>query len=889
MNRCKLLFLLTICILGAIAQAHDAQAVAERLDLQRYNFPQEKMHVLTDRSRYLAGDTIWLRAWVVDAATHQPVNASRFIYIDLVSPIDSVMARVKLHSNDQGLFSGYVPLDIDLPEGRYQLTAYTMFMQSVGTDYFHRQPIEVAALPSLKQRITSRCTRYGNEVDMTLRFEDANTGELLQNKVFAYQDADGRWNERRRNTGKEVHLTLKGKDASRSSMLVVFDYYAKFITLPPSENAEVSFYPEGGYLVPGVENMMTFKLHDSTTALSGGTLLDADGNEVARLAVEHDGMGMVRFVPVAGVRYTAQWHDPADQPLIFDVPPVRPEATVVQVRRTGNDSITLATAGAQRDALLVVQQRGQLLATGRDTLTLCEHDLPAGVVQAMAFDDQWRCLSERLLFVAGDSALTPAITTDRAAYTHRQPIAVTVDLRALAPQATDYAVSVTDNRATAACEANILAQLLLQSDLRGIITRPAYYFEPCPPAEAAVRSRHLDLLLLTQGWRRYDIPRVLRGRLTEPQFPIEQAQVVSGRVRSDWRKKPVVGADVSLIAPRIGFSNKVVSDTLGEFAITMPLMPDSVECIVVAENMKGKKQMNLELDSEQFPQLYYALCDSAMQAPVADAREQAWRIEHSGDWRHIMLHELTVTAPQLRLPTTERDAFTLSGTELLHKSINSVEGLAYALPGLIVFNGDLYTSGGQARDLVNIVVDGESAALNFANDRDIMQEIIENASPFERNALGLAVQTTAFSPNYGTSQLDVAQGMISFRDVEYAHFSPGAGGHGGVLIVSHKKGFKGSRGEPSRFLKIARPLGVQQPAEFYMPRYSNGNNCGYAPDTDLRNTLYWNPCVAVTHNGLSTISFCANDAPSTTYTITIEGITQDGTPFHATQQVLTSN
>ncbi|MBR5171539.1 MAG: hypothetical protein IKW85_13410 [Muribaculaceae bacterium] len=38
--------------------------------------PQEKIHVMTSQGSYLAGDTIWPRAWVVDAATHQPVNAS---------------------------------------------------------------------------------------------------------------------------------------------------------------------------------------------------------------------------------------------------------------------------------------------------------------------------------------------------------------------------------------------------------------------------------------------------------------------------------------------------------------------------------------------------------------------------------------------------------------------------------------------------------------------------------------------------------------------------------------------------------------------------------------------------------------------------------------------
>ena len=151
------------------ARAQDVQAIAERLDLQRYEFPQEKIHVMTDRGAYLAGDTLRLRAWVVDAATHHPVSASKFVYVELLSPTDSLCARVKIHQDDDGVFQSYLPIPDDLPEGRYQLTAYTLFMQNAGIDYFCRQPIEITGLMSLKRRITAQCVRFDDEVEVRLR------------------------------------------------------------------------------------------------------------------------------------------------------------------------------------------------------------------------------------------------------------------------------------------------------------------------------------------------------------------------------------------------------------------------------------------------------------------------------------------------------------------------------------------------------------------------------------------------------------------------------------------------------------------------------------------------------------------------------------------------
>ena len=461
---------------SAALMAQDVQAIAERIDRQRYDFPQEKIHMMTDRGSYLAGDTIWLRTWVVDAATHTPVDASKFVYVELVSPTDSVFKRVKIHQDAGGRFTGYMPLDLDLPEGRYQLTAYTMFMQSAGVEYFYSQPVEVAALSSLKRRIVSRCVRYNNEVDVTLRYENLADNSLCPFKTFGYESSDKSWNERQYNGRiKEEHITLKGKDAKMPCLMVEFDNYAKYIALPPEEALDVSFYPEGGYLVPNQENTVTFKVHNTGTQISGGDLLDQDGHVVSTLTVEHDGMGMVTFTPAAGGVYKARWKDNFDQDVTFDLPRVRDDATIVQARHGDDGLVTARAAGARaRGALVVMQQRGRLLAAGYDSLAVRSADLPAGVVQVLLLDDEMRCLSERLLFANSNSTVNPNVTTDKDSYTDRQLITVNVDLKSLPCRQGDYAVSVIDAQATDVAEGNILANLLLQSDLKGRINNPGY-------------------------------------------------------------------------------------------------------------------------------------------------------------------------------------------------------------------------------------------------------------------------------------------------------------------------------------------------------------------------------------------------------------------------------
>ncbi len=884
--RSLILSLLLLLTAASSLLAQDIDAISARIDLQRQEFPQEKIHVMTDHGDYLAGDTIWLRAWVVDAASHQPVNASQFIYVELVSPNDWVHERVKIHPDASGVFKGYLPINLSIPEGRYQLTAYTMFMQNAGVDYFYSQPIDIAALPSVRRRIVSKCVRYNDEVDVTLRYENKADSSLCPYNQFSYGIASELWSEKQyKNRTKEEHLTLKGKEASQSAILVKFDTYAKYITLPPQEALDVTFYPEGGYLVPEEENRVTFKVtNTSATALSQvGELVDEMGNVIAQLQVEHDGMGIVNFTPRNDKAYTAQWTNTLDEKVTFPLPQVRQDATVLQVRRGDDGLVTISAAGARSsNGLIVLQQRGQMVACGYDTLTVRESDLPTGVVQAMLFDEEMRCLSERLFFAGGSSLSVPTVATDRETYTDRAPVKVNVDLSSLPSNPSNYAVSVIDGRACEPSEGNIFTNLLLQSELRGRINQPNYYFEQSDTIDRKQRLHHLDLLMLTQGWRRYDIPRVLRGRLAEAQYPIEVSQVVTGRVLSDWRKKPVVGAKVSLIAPRVEYSSMTFTDSLGEFVINMPLLPDSVDCIVMAENVKGKKQMNLELDDEQFPQTYYMTLEKSAHEAATFNDDQGWRLERSGDWRHIILNEVTVKAYRPRRHTSERNPYNLTPQKIKDKDITTLDAVARAIPNLTVMDGSLYTPGCRAEDRVTIYVDGEPIAANFETDQTAVRLLSEYISPIDPQP-----QSNIFLGYQGTpdiSELSIAQSMISFKDVEYIYFARNSHG-GGSLFIQHREGYTASdRKEPSLYLKIMQPMGAQTPAEFYSPRYDQENDDSEL-GSDLRKVLYWNPCVTVNDNGTSTFDFYASDVHNTTYIVTVEGIAGDGSLFRATHQI----
>lgn len=134
------LLLLSLNCYGQVSGSLGRDSLTNRMIEQIIRFPQEKIYLHIDRPVYIAGETIWFRAHVADALLHTPVTR-QYVYAELLSPLDSVVERVKIRA-DSGAFSGYIKLDQALPEGDYTLCAWTENMLNPGADY-HLEKISV--------------------------------------------------------------------------------------------------------------------------------------------------------------------------------------------------------------------------------------------------------------------------------------------------------------------------------------------------------------------------------------------------------------------------------------------------------------------------------------------------------------------------------------------------------------------------------------------------------------------------------------------------------------------------------------------------------------------------------------------------------------------------
>lgn len=117
------------------AQINNIQSVSLKLEKFRKSFPQEKVHLHLDKILYSIGDTIYFKAYVVNAEKNLPSAISNIIYVDLIDENNNIQRTVRRPVTD-GVAWGTIELADTLPEGNYRIRSYTNWMRNFDNTYF---------------------------------------------------------------------------------------------------------------------------------------------------------------------------------------------------------------------------------------------------------------------------------------------------------------------------------------------------------------------------------------------------------------------------------------------------------------------------------------------------------------------------------------------------------------------------------------------------------------------------------------------------------------------------------------------------------------------------------------------------------------------------------
>ena len=642
-------------------------------------------------------------------------------------------------------------------------------------------------------------------------------------------------------------------------------------SISKNENSNsIHFFPEGGQLVDSVQTNIAFKIENITNKYAEikGVILNKKNDSIASFKTEYNGMGSFYFLPIINEDYVAEWKDEQNILHRDKLPNVSANDIALNVV-TNENGVTFfikrnsKEVGENRNAKIVgfsqqqILYSAKILMPNKDVVTgfIPTKDFPSGIFQLTIFNYDDIPVAERIIFI-NNKEYIKKVSVQKATVNLSQRGFNEMELETDSVTLASYSVSVTDADIVEKSEQNIFTSLLLQGDLRGEINDATHYFND----EDSIK-RHLDLLMLTQGWRRYnwsDIVAPLQKQIIQRD---SSYLTISGKLKNF---KPFKKNKPDVVATFIEATDSsrtillLPLDDLGYFKKEGFIFYDSIKVLIKdsklkynhegfelysnLNNEKSKHLINLKWSSKIKDSIYNAALQNINDAQYDFFKKQGWN----------ELESVTVTSK-----TKSREEF------LDEKYTN----------GMFSGDGKIFDVSNDPRGASSFSVftylQGQVAGLQISTNN-----LFSTPTLTWRNAA-----TTLF---LNEMQVDASWlQSISMNDVDLIKvfrppfFGAFGGGSGGAIAVYTKKGGDGNY-EPIFNYEVLK--GYNSVKQFYSPNYANIKSSTNIKD--VRTTLYWNPAINTDdENKNIKFSFYNNDF-SKKLRIVVEGMDYLGKLVH---------
>jgi hypothetical protein len=747
----------------------------------------EKAYLHFDKPYYVAGDTIYFKAYVTLGERHELSKLSGILHVDLIDKNDALMKSLTLKLIN-GLASGDFSLPDTLQKGNYRIRAYTQWMRNNGPDYFFNRYLSVGSI----------------------------------------------------NTLNRVSATTK------------------------SAQPALQFFPEGGNLVSDVPSKVAFKAVGANGLGINvtGVVIDNEKREVAKFAASHLGMGSFDLTPETGKTYKAKVTYANGQQSIIDLPQPDAKGIVLAINNDNPNKVSIEIRANRayykenlnKDLNLVIYAGGAVntVKTKLDNEIL-GIDLPktsfrTGILQVTLFSQTGEPLSERLAFIQNQDLLNLAVTSDKQVYKTEQK--VHINLKNNTSANGYFSVAVVDENKVPAdenTESTILSNLLLTSDLKGYVEQPNYYF-----ANVTDDTRkNLDVLMLTQGYRRFVWKELLNNNATAAAYQPENFLDITGSLKTKTGI-PLTDKNVQLLASDGSSVINQITDGEGNFKFQQLSFMDNSKFILKTETATGKNQAFLLIkNNDPQPAINNRNTDEVqynekadVMASVSIPQRQGMATANNSSYKGSMIaNELPVGSRK------EYRSSSLSGSGHADQvipgdKILTATSLSVGLNGLL--NGVDFVQGiPYLKSSRTVNTDPEPMLLIV--DGTPMSEI-DNIEPN-------SVETVELLKG-------VSAGIYGVR------------GAPGVLIITRKlSGSQTMSKEMAPGIFSIIPKGFYKAREFYSPQYDSPNVTKSGADT--RTTICWKPDIITDKYGNASFEYFNADGKGQ-YRVVVEGIDDQG-------------
>ncbi|MDE3145073.1 MAG: hypothetical protein KGL19_13025 [Bacteroidota bacterium] len=637
----------------------------------------------------------------------------------------------------------------------------------------------------------------------------------------------------------------------------------------------IHFFPEGGDLIIGLLSRVAFKANDQfgKPVKVAGAIHTGSGVFVDSFVSEHDGMGSFALEPKKDEKYIADWKDEMGETHTTELPIAISTGVNLEVHPLKGRILV-----ALKRAIDVPENLKQLNLVGtvnqqlvyRSRINFSEKisgvaqiptvELPTGVMLLTLFDVNWIPVAERIVFVNNQQhQFNPKVSFPIVGLNKRAKNVIEIDVPDTV--ASNLSIAVTDANVITDSSNNIISQLLLCSDIKGYVHNPAYYFS----STADSIAQQLDLVMLTNGWRRFKWNEIVAGKL--PDFPYQRETeyvMIKGKVFGGGFQTSLVKPSINLIISGKDSSKQFLSLPIDKNASFVNNHGIFFDTLSVNYIFNGDRKFTdiatvrfnngllpeLPINKNYFQRSFFlnTLADSAAQKKIRmmiDEQERLKKLSASVTLKEVVVRAKTKSATQLLDERYTSGLFAGSDAYQFDITNDLIAQSAYS-----VFN----------------YLQGRVAGLNVNYNNGQPDFTWRNAKP----DLFLNEMQTDASMLANIQMTDVAYIKV-FRP---PFFGAIGGGSGGAIAIYTRTGKERTAvSEPHVGMPKTFVAGYTKYKEFYSPDYTVPQPYN---DADARTTLYWNPYVFTDpKNHKVRLTFFNNDS-SKKLRVIIEGVNADG-------------
>lgn len=536
-----------------------ADATGEKAELAepiRILAPVYSTFLVTDKPMYQPGEPVFFRSLTLDRTRFQPPTAEHTLRVHIRTPDGKPLPNATLTGLTQrGVSCGTFALPAELPGGEYTLIAtelpngWSSDLPPTGAPIVGERKFLVNKYTpeKLLKRLEFSAVSFGVG-DVVSAMISVNDGgrplpkARLSIQVFVGKDGlpldpNTLPSMTGDNGSAVIRFTLPPRAESadvRLSVTVGGEFPESIVRKVPvaTKQLNVEFFPEGGDLVAGLPNRVYFRattklgrpadivghLHDGTRNVADlQTMTDAEQPGA------NQGLGMFTFTPEVGKTYTIQLLKPQGVSAVSvekESLKAKPDGTLLRIAQgvvDANDPIrvtitstrnrTLYVGAYTRGVAIAQQQVKAIAGQPVDVILTPVAGSPGGVTRVTVLDESdAKPLAERLMFRRPKSQLIINFkaNSDLFAPGDRAQLDISATNETGAATAAILWAAVVNESVATMADDKTDRQLPTYFLLNGEVQKPEllehsdFFLTSHPKAAVA-----LDLLLGTQGWRRF--------------------------------------------------------------------------------------------------------------------------------------------------------------------------------------------------------------------------------------------------------------------------------------------------------------------------------------------------------------------------------------------------